>query len=95
MCVMQSNLKNHISYSALVTIGLLLIPLLANWPWTGSDFVIMGILIFGAGTVISLIVRYVKTKKSRMIISGIVALLFLLTWVELAVGLFGTPFAGN
>jgi hypothetical protein len=55
----------------------------------------MGVLIFGTGIVISLIVRFAKTKKSRIIVSGIVILLFLLTWAELAVGLFGTPWAGN
>jgi hypothetical protein len=92
---MKTNLTKHIGYTALVTAGLLLIPLLGNWPWTSSDFVIMGVLIFGTGIVISLIVRFAKTKKSRIIVSGIVILLFLLTWAELAVGLFGTPWAGN
>lgn len=92
---MQNNLPKHIGYAALVTIGLLLIPLVGNFPWTLSDFVIAGILIFGTGILISLVVRFAKTKKSRIIVSGIVVLLFLLTWVELAVGLFGTPWAGN
>lgn len=92
---MQTNLPKHIGYAAIVTIGLLLIPLLANFPWTLSDFVIGGVLIFATGVVISLVVRFARTKKSRIIIGGIVLFLFLLTWAELAVGLFGTPFAGS
>jgi hypothetical protein len=91
----MQNLPKHIGYAALVTIALLLIPLIGNWPWTLSDFVIMGILIFGTRIVISLVVRFAKTTKARVIISGIVIFLFLLTWAELAVGIFGTPFAGN
>jgi hypothetical protein len=35
---------------ALVVGFVLLIPLLGNWPWTLSDFIIAGILLFGAGT---------------------------------------------
>jgi hypothetical protein len=71
----------------------LMIPLLGNWPWTGSDFVIMGILIFGAGTAYELISRFLPRRK--MIVGIIVLLALLLAWAELAVGIFGSPFAGS
>lgn len=74
---------------------LLLIPLLGNWPWTLSDFVIMGIPLLGTGLVSELIMRRVTDVKHRAVIVVVIVGMFLLTWAELAVGVFGTPFAGN
>jgi hypothetical protein len=42
-----------------------------------------------------LILRKVKSLKSRLLLCGIVLLAFFLIWVELAVGVFGTIFAGS
>ena len=40
--------------------------------------------------------KFMRTKKQkRLILIAIVLLLLLLTWIELAVGIFGTPFAGS
>lgn len=81
--------------------GLLLsIPLIAmqftdEVNWTISDFIIMGILLFGTALVIELILRNVRTFKTRIIFCAIVLFIFLLIWAELAVGIFGTSFAGN
>jgi len=85
----------------LLTIAVLLcIPLIAmqftnEVVWTLSDFVIAGILLVGTGLVIEVVVRNVRDKKARigMIIGTLVVLL--LVWAELAVGVFGTPFAGS
>jgi hypothetical protein len=79
---------------------LLLIPLLAmqftnEVNWSVSDFVIMGGLLFGTGLLCELIMRKVKSVTNRMIICGAVLFVFFLIWVELAVGLFNTPFAGS
>lgn len=78
-----------------VTAVLLLVPLLGNWPWTLSDFVVMGTLLIGTGILLVLASRKIKNINYRTAV--IVALLaaFLLIWVELAVGVFGTPFAGS
>jgi hypothetical protein len=86
-------LKNIIRI-AFATALLLLIPLLAKWPWTRSDFVIMGILIFGTGTAYEVIVKKIG-KKHRVFIGIFLLIVFILIWAELAVGLFGTPFAGS
>ena len=79
---------------------LLLIPLLAmqftdEVNWSASDFIIMGGLLFGTGLLCELIMRKVKSVTNRMIICGAVLFVFFLIWVELAVGLFNTPFAGT
>lgn len=77
-----------------VTGVILLLPLLANLPWSGSDFVIMGILLFGMGFFFVVAAR-ITPRKYRLVIGIGIVLLFLLIWGELAVGLVGTPFAGN
>jgi hypothetical protein len=80
---------------ALVTGGLLLIPLLGNWPWTLGDFVIAGVLLFGTGLVYELLIKRVRDSAYRIYLAIALAIAFLLVWAELAVGLFGTPFAGS
>jgi len=79
---------------------ILLIPLIGMMftdeiNWTLSDFIIMGflLLIFGMG--IHLISTRTKNLKFRILYIFIVSVLFLLIWAELAVGIFGTPFAGS
>ena len=63
--------------------------------WGPEDFAVMGILLLAVGLLAELILRIVKTGSKRMLFLALLAILFLLTWAELAVGIFGTPFAGN
>lgn len=63
--------------------------------WSLFDFVVAGILLLGTGLLLELILKNVKKKKYRILmLIGLFASLFLI-WAELAVGIFGTPFAGN
>lgn len=79
---------------------LLLLPLVAmqftnEVNWTFSDFIIAGILLFGTGGLIELAMRKINQVGTRVwVIVGILIVLFLV-WAELAVGIFGTPFAGS
>ncbi len=84
----------------LVTAILLLIHSLAMFftdevNWILSDFIIASIFLFGAGFLVELVRKKIKNKKHRKTIYIFLFVVFLLTWVELAVGLFGTPFAGS
>lgn len=63
--------------------------------WSASDFVIMGVLMAVLGLGIEAAVRLLPSWRSRLAAIGAVIGLFLLMWVELAVGLIGTPFAGS
>ncbi len=63
--------------------------------WSLRDFSIMGVLLFGTGILIELILRKVRNLKFRFIIGGTILLIAFLIWAELAVGIFGTPFAGS
>tara|TARA_B100001939_G_scaffold324722_1_gene316927 strand:- start:1377 stop:1652 length:276 start_codon:yes stop_codon:yes gene_type:complete len=79
---------------------LLFIPLFANIfseeiHWGLFDFLIMGTLILITSISIKIVNLKVSSVKSRSIIILIILMIFLLTWAELGVGIFGTPFAGD
>ncbi|MCY2687340.1 hypothetical protein [Salinimicrobium sp. TH3] len=63
--------------------------------WGLLDFVVMGILLFGTAFIIDLIFKKVRTTEKRIIYAAIVLGVLFLVWAELAVGIFGTPFAGS
>lgn len=63
--------------------------------WELSDFIVAGILLFGTGLVCELILRTVKKKETRIALCVVIIVILLLIWAELAVGVFGTPLAGN
>ena len=79
---------------------LLLIPLIAmqltdEVTWSFFDFIIMGALLTITGLLIGIILKKVKSYKYKKILIVTILLIFLLIWAELAVGLFGTTFAGD
>ena len=79
---------------------LLLIPFIAmqfspEVNWSLSDFVVMGALLSITGMGINLVLSKVSNFNKRVLLIAAVLLGFLLIWAELAVGIFGTPFAGS
>lgn len=79
---------------------ILLIPFIAmqftdEVNWSFRDFAIMGVLLYGTGLICELVLRTVKSVPGRILICAGVVIAFLLIWAELAVGIFGTPFAGS
>lgn len=63
--------------------------------WTASDFIIAGVLLFGTSLLVELTLRKVKSTRNRVVICAGLFLALFLVWAELAVGVFGTPFAGQ
>jgi phosphatidylserine synthase len=63
--------------------------------WSLVDFVVAGTLLLGTGMLCELVMRKVKNTRYRLVILAGIILALLLIWIELAVGLFGTPFAGS
>jgi hypothetical protein len=63
--------------------------------WKLPDFVIMGILLFSTGLGIELVLRKITGAIQRVVLCGIILFVLFLIWAELAVGIFGTPFAGS
>lgn len=63
--------------------------------WKLFDFVVMGTLLSITGLAIELVTRKVRSTNWRVIITLAILLVLFLIWAELAVGIFGTPFAGS
>lgn len=63
--------------------------------WSLSDFAIAGLILFGTAFTINLILEKFKSTKSRLILILIALAILVLIWIELAVGVFGSPFAGS
>lgn len=63
--------------------------------WSLSDFVAAAALLFGTAFIVKLILEKFKTTKSRLLLIGITIAILFLVWAELAVGIFGSPFAGS
>jgi hypothetical protein len=63
--------------------------------WSFFDFIIMGALLTITGLLIGIILKKVNNFKNRRILIVTIVMIFFLIWAELAVGLFGTPFAGD
>jgi hypothetical protein len=79
---------------------ILLIPLIAmqfteEVKWTLSDFLVMGFLLVGTGLLCEFVIRKVRKINLRIAFCFLLLLAFLIIWAELAVGIFGTPFAGQ
>ena len=63
--------------------------------WGPGDFLIMGGMLFIAFLFIDLVNRRSIPGGSKFALTLILIFGFGLVWAELAVGLFGTPFAGD
>jgi hypothetical protein len=77
---------------AMVTGLILLVPLIAmqftrEVNWSLGDFVVMGILLFGMGSMFVLTARRIN-RKHRVAIGIAFAIALLWIWAELAVGVF-------
>jgi len=77
---------------ALATGLLLLVPLVAMQyseavAWSGGDFLVMGALIFGFGSLFVVVSRRLA-RNYRLAVGISCAVLFLYLWAELAVGVF-------
>ncbi|MFT3911961.1 MAG: hypothetical protein QM737_21225 [Ferruginibacter sp.] len=84
----------------LIVAFLLLIPLIAmqfsnEINWSTFDFIVAGALLFGTGLLCEVVIRKVRNVRYRIAICAVVLVALMLIWVELAVGIFGTPFAGS
>jgi hypothetical protein len=97
---MRDNTGHRIARFAVGTALALLIPAIAmqftdEVVWTLSDFVVAGSLLFGSSLIYVVGTRKIRSTKSRLVVGLIVAAVLLVVWAELAVGVFGTPFAGS
>ena len=93
--------QNKRLFAIFITVTiLLLVPFVAmrftsQVNWNIFDFVIGGMLLLGTGLFVELVIKEVKKPVHRLLIIEAILLTLFLVWAELAVGIFGTPFAGS
>ena len=94
------NLTQRVATVIGIVALILLIPLVAmqftkevNWDLT--DFITMGILLFITGMGIEIVTRKVQSTKLKLALTLTILFILFLIWAELAVGIFGSPFAGS
>ena len=81
-------------------LALLSIPLVGNLfskevNWSGADFLIAGALLFTNAFIINLIRNRIKKQSQKVMICIFIVLTIALVWIDSAVGIFGSPFAGS
>lgn len=96
---MMTNKQRSITIYAIAA-SILVIPLVGMYfteeiKWTGFDFLIAGILLFFSAFFIDFILRNVKRIGAKMFCIVLIFIVLFLIWAELAVGIFGSPFAGS
>lgn len=79
---------------------ILLIPLIAmqftdevRWDW--FDFLVAGTLLTGVGAAYVLLSSRMSDVAQKVMLAIALAIGLLAVWMELAVGVFGTPLAGS
>ena len=89
-------LKKQILRPAIGTALILLIPLVMTiidhakapgegWHWSPGDFIIMGVLVFGAGLFYELLAGKMRGTAARIALGGAVLCVVIAIWIELAV----------
>ena len=92
--------KQSVMRSILAAELVLLVPLIATMftdeaDWNIADFIIVGVLLAGIGFAAQLVISGLKNNNQQVVIGIVLAGAMLLIWAELAVGIFGSPFAGS
>ena len=94
-------MKNKRLIGIVIAIAVLLfIPFLAmqfteEVNWKLGDFAAAAVLLFGTGLMCEFVMRKVNNNRYRIAICAVILVVLILVWIELAVGIFGTPFAGS
>lgn len=83
------------SIAVLLAVPLVAMQFSSEVNWSLFDFIGAGILLSIIGFTIDFVLRKTRSRNKRSLILLAIFILFLLVWIELAVGLFNTPFAGN
>ncbi len=93
-------LSHDILFVLVGAAAILMVPLVAmqfssDVNWSLPDFVIMGVLLVGMGLMYVTVSRNLTNPRYRLAVGVGLAFALLLMWAELAVGVFGSPFAGS
>ena len=99
MTISQSQIQLLIKVFV-TTLGVLTIPLvltltLSEFNWDTLDFLVGGSLIFSFGIYLTMLWKSKKSRREKHLFLWIGVVFLVLIWMELAVGIFGTPLSGS
>ena len=80
------NTPKRLAIWAAIVAAILMIPLLAKFPWTGSDFIFAGVMLFGSATVYEFATRNMKNSTHRVLVALAVLLVLGFIWGLAATG---------
>ena len=93
--------KNKRFFIFLIAVAVILsIPLLAmlftdEVNWNLMDFAVAGSLLVGTALAIEFALQRIQQVNHRIFLAMVLLLALILVWMELAVGIFGSPIAGS
>lgn len=98
MLTISKNKRLIIFLAAIAVI--LCVPLIAmlftgDVNWNFMDFAVAGSLLVGTALGIEYILRRIQKPTHRIILAMSVLLILIVLWIEIAVGIFGSPIAGS
>jgi len=67
----------------------------AQLTWTAGDYVVAALLLYGLAFALAQTWQRLPRSPWRVGLIALIVLAFLMVWAELAVGIFGTPLAGD
>lgn len=93
-------IPRQLAYVGLAAGTILLIPLIAmqfteEVRWDLLDFLAAGTLLTGVGAAYVLLASKMHDVAQKAVLAIALGIGLLAVWMELAVGVFGTPFAGS
>ena len=93
-------LNKRLIWIVFFVVLLLLIPFIAmqftdEVKWGPLDFLAAGVILLTAGFMGELVLRRVANIGYRIALFLVILIVLILIWLELAVGIFKTPFAGS
>lgn len=74
------NTTKRLSLWALLVGAILMIPLLANFPWTGGDYIFAGTVLFGAALGFELATKNIKDSKDRLFVAAATVGMIIVIW---------------
>jgi hypothetical protein len=78
--ITKRNSTKRLSIWACVVAAILMIPYVAKFPWTGSDFVFAGVVLFGCASVYELTTRNMKDRNDRIMVAIAVLTVLIFIW---------------
>lgn len=84
-----------VAVAALLVLPLIAMQLTNSVSWSIFDFAAAGVILMATGLLYELVITRVHTSRTRKILGAALLIVFMLIWLELAVGVVNAPYGGS